>query len=1584
MAKKTTNKKVLRAMSIGLAAMMAIQPVLATPVLAEDTEGANTPEPVEESAAEETGASEQITEEVATVEEAAAEAKTAAEAVTTGAEAANEATIIVENLIEKNEEKIEAKGKELNDAMISVTVNKDEIKAEAEDVEPAIKKVIDAGNSLLESVEKSTVDAEDAVSNEVESEDVETSTTDEVDTAEEVAEAVKVADKASEASEEAEKAEDKVNETKSEIEAAMQTLISAENTDDADSAYNEVSDKIAAAEEVVKQYGENLAGIKEDFEKASEEVKAKEAAYNDKVANAEKELAEAEEAYKTLLDSINAIVGEDGVANRTISDYESNAVATAITNYNIAVRKLAKCEELGLEWSKEDTAKDVAERIGIAEEKLVAAMSAANTEVQEAEKILKDAEDAWNAKYSEGVKALIAAKKACDESEIKDDAKVRVLFEEVLKNYYVPKVLVGEGKSVSDFSCEFVKSNEDEGKYNYFKVTYTVTDGDNTEEVTKYLNYKMSDKNRDKDDIVIFEKTDELRFTFDRCEVLNVVKKDLAFNDKGEAFVSSKYYVSGKEYTGKYTIVKVGDQYFALKDTDEGTTESKLGNSENLGYQREYKADEDSTKYSYSVVDGVLVKTVTKDVSEFRIYDYDTADENNTYKSTDGKSSWNQADEAINAIKSLDGYDKEYEDKVSLNYKTKFRVTWQRGDEKYVDSKNLENGIFDSEEAAKIGGEEYAANTKDNVYGHEYTSVEAYTDNTTTTKTLKSAFDEDTTDNVKNTVKASVYDDEESAINAAKALGDKVEIDEKADEWEGEATVVQEFKTKVDLKGLTVLLNNNQQKEADRSSQVKSILEGIISLDKLDFNVADRNFGNIEITGLTISDIISSDQKFEGIEKPIPGNQVIGEGYVVVSYKKTVTVSAKSDISANDAENEAKNALISETELKIDGAKNKDQCGNKYSSEIFAINNSLEKWVERVLEKCDNKLTNIIDKTVTKKYVQQKNGDRKYYEGEKEYKQHVNQNGNGWITGSETVTEKVEVVNENARVIQYTDASKKKIDLKTANIEIFDNGYEDIDTKSDVTGYKYSLKGEYEATNWYFKDTYNEKDSKISGECKINYQDKEVETVSYVNAIGGVLREHMSNGIYDYAAKFDFESKYRGELFSTDGIYGGWDKSKNSVDADYIAWYNEAVSLNDIINEYKSSYDENGELLYQGVVDKKKANRSEVEGTELVAVMNKAKEYKDALNALIAQKEAVNTEYQNILNAKEKLAQLKRAYDAQFRVPLTDETGAQLYDEEGKPIYITKLAALENEVKAAQDRYDAAVAELEEMKTEAANTYDEVLAQIAEAERVAAEQAEAERLEAERAEAERVAAERAEAERLAAERAEADRIAAERAEADRLAALEAEQAAQNGNTPTVVTPTTPVTPATDDTTTPAAGTTTGSTGIATSSSSTSDAASSSASESATPATYAPTGAVATTASAPIAFPAVGIATTPATGVSAAPAAGVAGARTANGTGSSASTGAGTVKTEAGTDILVAEEEATKSPVAITDEVVKTIKDEQVPLASFDDIEQNKKMNWWWLLLIAALGATGEEMYRRNKKKKEEMALNSKINKDTDK
>ena len=94
--------------------------------------------------------------------------------------------------------------------------------------------------------------------------------------------------------------------------------------------------------------------------------------------------------------------------------------------------------------------------------------------------------------------------------------------------------------------------------------------------------------------------------------------------------------------------------------------------------------------------------------------------------------------------------------------------------------------------------------------------------------------------------------------------------------------------------------------------------------------------------------------------------------------------------------------------------------------------------------------------------------------------------------------------------------------------------------------------------------------------------------------------------------------------------------------------------------------------------------------------------------------------------------------------------------------------------KAEQEHLEAERLEAERIAAEKAEQ------ERLEAERIAAEKAEQERLEAERLEAERIAAEKAEQERLEAERIEAERIAAEKAEQERLEAerIEAEKAEQ--------------------------------------------------------------------------------------------------------------------------------------------------------------------------------------------------------------
>ena len=113
--------------------------------------------------------------------------------------------------------------------------------------------------------------------------------------------------------------------------------------------------------------------------------------------------------------------------------------------------------------------------------------------------------------------------------------------------------------------------------------------------------------------------------------------------------------------------------------------------------------------------------------------------------------------------------------------------------------------------------------------------------------------------------------------------------------------------------------------------------------------------------------------------------------------------------------------------------------------------------------------------------------------------------------------------------------------------------------------------------------------------------------------------------------------------------------------------------------------------------------------------------------------------------------------------PLTDQAAAQ-------KIEANRLALLDKAKKAGLSAAQAAAyaeANKEASETDAQSALNTLVAEKAEADRIAAEKAAAEK-----AEADRIAAEKAEADRIAAEKAEADRIAAEKAEAERLQKIE--------------------------------------------------------------------------------------------------------------------------------------------------------------------------------------------------------------------
>ncbi|MDY4428241.1 MAG: hypothetical protein SPE25_04395, partial [Lachnospiraceae bacterium] len=109
MKNKTVNKKVLRAMSIGLAAMMTVQPILATPVFADDTE------PVDDAGSSVEATAESSSAET-TTESSSVETTTESSSAETTTESTSAPAPTVENVTDSYTEASKATG-EIKDSL---------------------------------------------------------------------------------------------------------------------------------------------------------------------------------------------------------------------------------------------------------------------------------------------------------------------------------------------------------------------------------------------------------------------------------------------------------------------------------------------------------------------------------------------------------------------------------------------------------------------------------------------------------------------------------------------------------------------------------------------------------------------------------------------------------------------------------------------------------------------------------------------------------------------------------------------------------------------------------------------------------------------------------------------------------------------------------------------------------------------------------------------------------------------------------------------------------------------------------------------------------------------------------------------------------------------------------------------------------------------------------------------------------------------------------------------------------------------------------------------------------------------------
>ena len=614
MKNKTVNKKVLRAMSIGLAAMMTVQPILATPVFADDTEpvdDSNTTTYDEEKHESET--TDEAREAVDTASNSADTVATDVEAVQndiktdipvidqeTG-EVLNQASLvpgaldkvgdtlkvvdadltIVENYL-TDEKKITGSG--FNEAynanvqayVAAVAVYGEEGPAKptkpeegTEGYDAALKAYNDAlkayedFQALKAEIEKRLSATNDWNTVHVLNPAIE-GVTDENFVSETKANAnIATAEgKANEAVEGAAKeqananaagndAEKLINETETQFNNYVDEIKNAATIDAANESYDKLVEMLNDAKTTL----EEKQKVYDAAAKAYED-------YQTEYANQEKAIEDAKNAYQAAKDIYDKAAGKyadwSDKHDQKVEDLTiyHNTLADAETKYNEAVKKLSEIKDQS--------------------DKIAAAAAAAKASI-----------------LANGGNSILAAIDVTEKSTSRDWDEQDKLFEEIVKNYYVPEVL--EGK---DANLDWKRISED--MCNYCVVTYTDKEGN---EQTLVLDYVMTNKDgslkettdenpgklngNSTSKIVIFEKSEDEKKAADALDKdknallydkdINVDKYKVK-NEKGQTVYLDKSYVKGELAKEDGSIINVGGVYY-----QKGTaiTDAKLTYDEN-------------------------------------------------------------------------------------------------------------------------------------------------------------------------------------------------------------------------------------------------------------------------------------------------------------------------------------------------------------------------------------------------------------------------------------------------------------------------------------------------------------------------------------------------------------------------------------------------------------------------------------------------------------------------------------------------------------------------------------------------------------------------------------------------------------------------------------------------------------------------------------------------------------------------------------------------------------------------------------------------------------------------------------------
>lgn len=616
MKNKTVNKKVLRAMSIGLAAMMTVQPILATPVFADDTE------PVDDSNTTTYDEKDHESKTTNDAREAVDTASNSADTVATDVEAVqndiktdipvidqatgdvlNQASLvpgaldkvgdtlevvdadltIVENYL-KDENVSKITGSGFNEAynanvqayVAAVAVYGEEGPAKptkpeegTEGYDAALKAYNDALKAYedfqaLKAEIGTRLDAENNWNTENVLKPAIKDVTDENFVSETKANAnIATAEgKANEAVEGAAKeqananaagndAEKLINETETQFNNYVDEIKNAATIDAANESYDKLVEMLNDAKTTL----EEKQKVYDAAAKAYED-------YQTEYANQEKAIEDAKNAYQAAKDIYDKAAGKyadwSDKHDQKVEDLTiyHNTLADAETKYNEAVKKLSEIKDQS--------------------DKIAAAAAAAKASI-----------------LANGGNSILAAIDVTEKSTSRDWDEQDKLFEEIVKNYYVPEVL--EGK---DANLDWKRISED--MCNYCVVTYTDKEGN---EQTLVLDYVMTNKDgslkettdenpgklngNSTSKIVIFEKSEDEKKAADALDKdknallydkdINVDKYKVK-NEKGQTVYLDKSYVKGELAKEDGSIINVGGVYY-----QKGTaiTDAKLTYDEN-------------------------------------------------------------------------------------------------------------------------------------------------------------------------------------------------------------------------------------------------------------------------------------------------------------------------------------------------------------------------------------------------------------------------------------------------------------------------------------------------------------------------------------------------------------------------------------------------------------------------------------------------------------------------------------------------------------------------------------------------------------------------------------------------------------------------------------------------------------------------------------------------------------------------------------------------------------------------------------------------------------------------------------------